>query len=327
MIQANPSDILLFHRRRTARSKSSKGGGKSALEQDLNDQPVYPADLDNVDVEDIVKDTLDSSEKKMMVLDDSRLSIAVGNYVSKETRASINDNVEKMLNVKQKKLIKRGMEGDDDGENENKLTTVNAIREMCQNESQDENDDISMAEDDIEDDNVGRQTKATKTTARTSSKRSASRASTISLSNDSDLDMESPPKKKKATTSRSQKSTASTRTRKRAATTSKRSTYKSSSEDEIEEVMAKKPAPRRRAARKATLKSKPRYASDDEDEFVDDQSDVEVVSASRPSARSSSKRSRAALKSYADDSGDDDNWGTASSSFRESSSQRSRRRL
>eukprot|EP00554_Chaetoceros_debilis_P011983 CAMPEP_0194116684 /NCGR_PEP_ID=MMETSP0150-20130528/28215_1 /TAXON_ID=122233 /ORGANISM="Chaetoceros debilis, Strain MM31A-1" /LENGTH=817 /DNA_ID=CAMNT_0038807463 /DNA_START=62 /DNA_END=2515 /DNA_ORIENTATION=+ len=357
---ANPSDILLFHRRRSTDAKSSKKKkSKDAEGLDGSSEPIYPADIEDVNIEDIVRDTLDNQEKKMMILDESRLSIAVEDYVVKETKATIGESVKKMITGQRKLLVRRGHDEDEDEDathNDGKLKTVNAVREMCQSESQrqkgDDFDDMDIMED--EDETPKKKRASAKAKPKAAKKGRGRMAASTSISDDSDIEMMAEPapmKKAPARTNRTSKLSPSktktaSRARKTTATTArsrtgtvKKKSYNDSDDDfdnndndeSIEEVtVRKRAAPKRKTGRAATLKQK-RYKDDDDDDIVDDDSDIEVVE--RPSTKSrasSSKkrgRGRTSTYSYAEDDDDqDDDWGTASSSLRSPPSQRSRRR-
>ena len=69
--QANPSDILLFHKKRQAES-AKKGASKkrsSAL-----DIPTEPEDLEKINVDDLVAENLANSDKKLKLLDEKSMN-------------------------------------------------------------------------------------------------------------------------------------------------------------------------------------------------------------------------------------------------------------
>lgn len=77
LLQANPSDILLFHRRRKAESAADgKGGTKKsrAAAADLTG-PIEPEDLEDINVEDLVNDNLATSDKKMELLNERQMAL------------------------------------------------------------------------------------------------------------------------------------------------------------------------------------------------------------------------------------------------------------
>ena len=72
---ANPSDILLFHKRRQA--EAAKGGKSAASRKKRGaaglDLPVEPEDLENLNIEDLVTENLVNNEKKLELLDEKSM--------------------------------------------------------------------------------------------------------------------------------------------------------------------------------------------------------------------------------------------------------------
>lgn len=66
--QANPSDILLFHKRRSAETAKKGASKKSSL-----NLPTEPDDLDEINIEDLITDNLDKSDKKLELLDEKTM--------------------------------------------------------------------------------------------------------------------------------------------------------------------------------------------------------------------------------------------------------------
>lgn len=66
--QANPSDILLFHKRRSAETAKKGASKKSSL-----NIPTEPDDLDEINIEDLITDNLDKSDKKLELLDEKTM--------------------------------------------------------------------------------------------------------------------------------------------------------------------------------------------------------------------------------------------------------------
>ena len=136
ILKANPGDILLFHRKKDC-SKSSQSRKKSVA--DKLSIPELPSDLNEVNIDDIVKDTLGNSEQQLVVLEEAKLANAVEDFVSKEVKQSISDTVSKILKVTQRKLVTRGRgEKNEDGidDDANIITSATAVREVCEFESQ-----------------------------------------------------------------------------------------------------------------------------------------------------------------------------------------------
>lgn len=118
----------------------------------MPDVPTFPAELDTVNVEDIVRETLHSGDKTLLILDEGKLGVAIEEYVEKEQRQSIDDTVGKIVVLQNKKLIKRGTaETSHDGES--KVTTANGVKEACKAETEKNRESqFSMEVDDDEDD-------------------------------------------------------------------------------------------------------------------------------------------------------------------------------
>ncbi len=77
MHQANPSDILLFHRRRKAESAADSKGGtrnsRTAVAGLIG--PIEPEDLEEINVEDLVNDNLATTDKKMELLNERQMAL------------------------------------------------------------------------------------------------------------------------------------------------------------------------------------------------------------------------------------------------------------
>jgi hypothetical protein len=71
--QANPSDILLFHKKRGAESANGKGAAKKRAAKSLN-IPSEPEELEEVNVEDLVNDNLFNSDKKLELLNEKDMA-------------------------------------------------------------------------------------------------------------------------------------------------------------------------------------------------------------------------------------------------------------
>ncbi|CAM9729506.1 unnamed protein product, partial [Choristocarpus tenellus] len=97
---ANPSDLLLFYRRRASGGAGGdglcsglkgKGGGGGLWD------PVRPDSLDEVRVEDLVMHNLETSDKKLSLLVEPRLKLALEDYVYKGDAQAVNDLVKETL--------------------------------------------------------------------------------------------------------------------------------------------------------------------------------------------------------------------------------------
>ncbi|CAN0373806.1 unnamed protein product [Ascophyllum nodosum] len=82
---ANPSDLLLFYRRRNAGGGAGAGsssGGGTSRPGGLSD-PIRPDSLDEMRVEDLVMENLETADKKLSLLVEPKLKIALEDYVHK----------------------------------------------------------------------------------------------------------------------------------------------------------------------------------------------------------------------------------------------------
>lgn len=112
--------------------KNSKSRRKN--DQTLLQNPISPPELNEMDVEDLVKDNLAITKKKMDLLDEKKMSLALEEYVKKEQKKAIDDIANETLTKQQARLIKRGF-GNDNNDDNSKLTTVAAVREICEAEA------------------------------------------------------------------------------------------------------------------------------------------------------------------------------------------------
>ena len=124
----------MFHKRRAVVTKDAKERKDKMLS--AFDQPIAPIDLAEVNVEDLIEETLEMSEKKLELLDQHQLGLALDDFVVKELGQAIGETVDKLMDHQQTKLISRGIEQEEEYENSsnnnnNKVTTANAVREIC----------------------------------------------------------------------------------------------------------------------------------------------------------------------------------------------------
>lgn len=79
--KANPSDILLFHKRRQAESakggKAKKKRGAAGL-----DEPIEPEDLAEVNIGDLVAENLVKNDKKLELLDEKSMDEGEGSELT-----------------------------------------------------------------------------------------------------------------------------------------------------------------------------------------------------------------------------------------------------
>ncbi len=102
---ANPTDILLFHRRK--RPMDTKKGAKSASRANVNlDDPVLPDPLEKeVNVEDLIKENLMNAERPLEILDEQAMSAAMEDFVTRNSTTAIVDEVADKLAKSGKKLF------------------------------------------------------------------------------------------------------------------------------------------------------------------------------------------------------------------------------
>ena len=284
---------MLFHRRRiTTIAKNptnKKGNGKKNNPANISDdEPILPADIEEVQIEDIVTETLAKSDKKLSILEQEKIANAVEDFVSKEIKGILGETVDKIIAKQQRKLVNRGNE-ENAQTGDTKLTTATAIREVCQAETHLSNRDKDES---------------------LPSARKRSR----SISDGSvDASLPTVPNPRKA----ARKNTKSPQSKKsQKASKSRREDSDDDDDDEVDSSKYKASVSLRRPAR-TTSRTKNRYDDDDEsDEIVDDDSDVELIEDPPPRKRSSRSTQARTKISYQEDSDDEESgvgWGTAGS--------------
>lgn len=101
---ANPSDILLFHRKKDAKLASTV--------KTTSIQPIAPEELERTNMEDLVREQLSVPDGKLQILGEKDLSEALEEFVDKSVTAAITDVATDMLTKTQKTLIK-GRKGEE----------------------------------------------------------------------------------------------------------------------------------------------------------------------------------------------------------------------
>jgi double-strand break repair protein MRE11 len=99
---ANPVDILLFHRKKET---GDRAGVKRRKASKALDTPIAPEEQDEMKVEDLIKDNLDIADKKLEIFDETKLTLALEDFVSKEVKQAMTDATMSMLSKQQKKLL------------------------------------------------------------------------------------------------------------------------------------------------------------------------------------------------------------------------------
>eukprot|EP00986_Skeletonema_menzelii_P008558 scaffold3643_cov132-Skeletonema_menzelii.AAC.8 len=274
--QANPSDILLFHKRRSAETAKKKGASNRGS---LN-IPTEPEDLDETNIEDLITDNLERSDKKLELLDEKTMGEALNAFVDKEERKAIDEAAERILK-ENRKLIKKRQSGEDEETSE---LNPNLIREMCANRTQEKN--AAYLEERETQQATTKKKKKSSADVEASAKKQGDDHD--SLSDDSD---DIPPPKKSRTT-----------TAKKPAKSRKKG---DSSDDDFSEEEI--PKPKKRAPAKAATSRKTKRQddsdSDDDIEFMGTQSSKAPARATTSRARSTAKKPK---YTYEDDDDDDD---------------------
>ena len=270
---ANPSDILLFHRKRAETSRKESAAAKAAR-ANLQD-PIDPEELEETNVEDLIKDNFENGGDRLELFNQQIFGSAVSEFVEKNTAQAIDEATRIMLKDQQSKLIKRGKSSAEDA----RITTAAGVREVCQWESQKEREIQEMEEEHAEQKKTVRKKQAeSEQNSKKSNGNGWSQSQSTAVTqtrkrkngNDSDVsdvDIEEfvPAAKRKTiqkTTSRRSK---------------KAITYVESSDDEIEEVEAPPPK-RQRAARAGVSKRKANFTQ----EYDDNDDDIEEVEMPAP---------------------------------------------
>mmetsp|Transcript_1616 Transcript_1616/g.2573 ORF Transcript_1616/g.2573 Transcript_1616/m.2573 type:complete len:891 (-) Transcript_1616:113-2785(-) len=273
---ANPSDILLFHKRRSAET-AKKGASKK---RSLN-IPTEPDDLDEINIEDLITDNLEQSDKKLELLDEKTMGEALNAFVDKEERKAIDDAAEKILK-ENRKLIKSRQNAE---EEETSELNPNLIREMCANRTQEKN---AAYLEERETQTTTKKKKKAPADAEASAKKRGDDHD--SLSDDSDDDIP-PPKKSRTTTAKKP-----AKSRKKA----------DLSDDDFSEEEIPKPTKKRAPAKAATSRKKKRQDDSDSDDgiqFMGTQSSKAPARATASRARSTAKKPK---YNYDDEDDDDD---------------------
>ncbi|OEU15774.1 DNA repair exonuclease, partial [Fragilariopsis cylindrus CCMP1102] len=99
---ANPSDILLFTRKRS----ESKSQTKSMKEV----KPIEPGDVEEMDIEELIVEQFEASNTRLELFDDKKISLALDAYVGKSEARAINEALEKLLGKQQNRLFKSGVD-------------------------------------------------------------------------------------------------------------------------------------------------------------------------------------------------------------------------
>ncbi|RQM16902.1 hypothetical protein DD237_002756 [Peronospora effusa] len=101
---ANPNDILLFYRRKKDRINASGTNASKELEKSLLGRPVRPTPLATLTIEDILSKQLCVPERKLLLLPEAQLGIALEKFTLKNNASAIQEFVDGVLDETQREL-------------------------------------------------------------------------------------------------------------------------------------------------------------------------------------------------------------------------------
>ena len=96
------TDILFFHRK-----KAENGGSRTKSIKDI--APIEPAEIEEMNIEELIVEQFESDTTKLELFDDKKISMALDSYVGKQEARAINEALEKLLGKQQNRLIKNGI--------------------------------------------------------------------------------------------------------------------------------------------------------------------------------------------------------------------------
>jgi len=281
---ANPSDILLFHKKRGAESAKTKGAAKKRASKGLN-VPSEPEELEEVNVEDLVNDNLFNSDKKLELLNEKDMAEALDDFVAKEQRGAIGDKAAHCLKTSQRHLKKRGRkEGDEDGEEDFAIDNPTAIREFCMSKAEKARAELALEREEATAKKKKRELEKSKEIME---ELNSPDSKNVSRTNDDSSDEDNRPVAKK--------SRAATTTKKKTTTKPRKNVYDDDSEDD--ELDEDSPPPKKRATKAATTskRSTAKRSVARADDSSDD--DVEFAGTSQAqSQRAAPRTARATAK-------------------------------
>ena len=98
--------MLIFHRRQHIETVNKEGSKSSSNGRPSLDPPLKPEELADINVDDLMKENLEISVKKLEIMSKRQIVVALDGFVLKEQRRAINKTVEEMLIRQKKRLIK-----------------------------------------------------------------------------------------------------------------------------------------------------------------------------------------------------------------------------
>lgn len=257
---ANPTDILLFTRKRAENKSQSKSM------KDI--KPIEPSELEEIAIEELIIRQFEESNTKLELFDDKKISLALDCYVEKDEKNIINETLNKLLERSVSKLIKsgaktatEGLQGSNEVEDSDETDKGKKKKGKSKRKnSEDDNEDAEVSDEDPRPTSSSR-SRTTKKETNGSRKKGASRSH---QKNTSDYDSDDDDNDDEVVvTSKSKVRSTSDRGRK---TAPKRTKY---SEDDDSDIQVVDPAPRKRAAKSRTTERV--------DYSIDDDSDDDIV--------------------------------------------------
>jgi double-strand break repair protein MRE11 len=317
---ANPSDVLLFHRRKVTDGSKKKKKSPSFV------TPIPPEELEEMNVEVLIKENLELSDKKLKILSEERLGIAVEDFVAKEQNKAFNEAMKECLGRQQKELIRRGAKGGDE-DDESRIRSAADVRETVEQESSRRHEAEASQREKEEEENGGKHTGRKSSSAKTKGRK---RSASVEEEEDDDSSVDKENGRNDTAAGSKKRSPAAKPSSRRKKPS--QSFDLSSDDDDDDDVMVVE-APKNKSARsnsrpsrRATNKSRVNYSVDEdsEDDFDiseqdmdDSDSEMEVLpkkkkskaststkgkksQSSRSTARSSSQRSKRAFEDDSD---------------------------
>ena len=110
---ANPEDILLFHRKKDPKASTGKRASRKAA-----GVPIPPEELIQTDMDDLVNTQLEDDKLKLELLSEKTLGEALDEYIDKSVLSSMDDAADFMLNKRQKALVSKKKESNDETKNQ-----------------------------------------------------------------------------------------------------------------------------------------------------------------------------------------------------------------
>jgi len=295
---ANPTDILLFTRKRN----ESKSNSKSM--KDI--KPIEPSDVEEMDIEELIVEQFEVSNTKLELFDDKKISLALDQYVGKQEAKAINEVLDKLLGKQQNRLIKSGAETAAEGlEGKLKTEDVDELdtgkkkkgktnKRNPRGDYADEEDvEQSLDDDDVMEEDPplasssrSRSTKKGTQNSTSSKKRVASSRKDSSYYEEDDDDDDDDEFVEAVKSKSKSRSTTSRNGRGRKNVTKRTE----ESEDDDSDIQVVDPPPRNRGARNRTTKKPVAYSMNNSDD--DDDDDIVVVDDSDDSSPPRKKTGR-----------------------------------